>query len=198
MKRLTTILLSIACCTMVLASDHMMFRTLPIDGPLKSAVKQVKKWGLMGMRIKNVAAFVGTLDEQEVLLILMATPKTNTLFSVTVIYEGAEQWSEQLIHYHAINSAIADQYGEPTEEINFWEEPYSPDNNPLQAFIENKAKYGCVYKSDDGHVAVNISHAEGKLCTLVVYLDEQNSELFHAEGGGVSTFDELVKDLEEE
>ena len=80
----------------------MMFRTLPIDGQLKTAVKEVKKWGFMGMRIKNIAALMGTLDGEDVLLTLMATPETHTLFSVIIIYEGSEKWSEQIAKYKII------------------------------------------------------------------------------------------------
>ena len=56
MKRIATILACLLCTIVILAEQHLMFRTLPIDGNLKSAVKEVKKWGFMGMKIKNVAA----------------------------------------------------------------------------------------------------------------------------------------------
>jgi hypothetical protein len=92
-----------------------MFRTLPIDGDLKTAVKEVKKWGFMGMKIKNVAALVGTLDGEDVMVTLVATPETNTLFSATIIYEGTKQWEEAMAKYQTINASMTAQYGEPTE-----------------------------------------------------------------------------------
>ena len=95
-----------------------MFRSLPIDGDLKTAVKTVKKWGFMGMKIKNVAALMGRLDNEDVILTLMATPESHTLFSVTIIYEGAKQWDDSWAEYQNINAAVAAQYGEPTEIIS--------------------------------------------------------------------------------
>ena len=86
MKRIATILASLLCTLVILAEQHLRFRTLPIDGDLKTAVKEVKKWGFMGMKIKNVAALVGTLDGEDVMVTIVATPETNTLFSATIIY----------------------------------------------------------------------------------------------------------------
>jgi hypothetical protein len=174
----------------ILAEQHLMFRTLPIDGNLKSAVKEVKKWGFMGMKIKNVAALVGTLDGEDVMVTLVATPETNTLFSATIIYEGLKQWEEAMAKYQTINASMTAQYGEPTEVISKWEPPYSIDNNPIQAFKESKANYGCTYTAQGGTIAVNMVYIENKICVLVAYIDEQNASLYKAEGGTEIMIDE--------
>lgn len=195
MKRIITILLCLLCTIGLMAEKHMKFRTLTIDGELKTAMKEVKKWGFMGMKIKNVAAMVGELDGEDVLLTLVATPESLTLFSVTVIYEGVEQWEEQLAKYDAINASIAAQYGEATEVISEWETPYSVDNQPGQALRENKGSYGSVYSTAEGKVAVNIVCIDGKMCTMVAYIDEQNSALFLSEGGkDINISDEEVEE----
>ena len=175
-----------------------MFRSLPIDGELKTAVKTVKKWGFMGMKIQNVAALVGTLDGEDVLLTLLATPESKTLFSVTVIYEGAKQWDESWTKYQAINAAIAAQYGEPSEVTSEWESPYSMDNNPVQAFKEGKATHSCMYTAQGGKVVVSMVYIEDKICTIVAYIDEQNASLYKAEGGTENIIDEnATPDIEE-
>ena len=85
--------------------------------------------------------------------------------------------------------------GEPVEIINQWEPPYSMNNNPMQAFKEDKATYGVVYSTKEGKVAVNIIYLDGKLCTMVAYVDEQNAVLFKTEGGGEFTFDESATEI---
>ncbi|MBR5238651.1 MAG: hypothetical protein IKV26_08150 [Paludibacteraceae bacterium] len=198
MKRVVIIFFSLLCSIVMMGEKHMMFRSLPIDGDLKIAVKEVKKWGFMGMKIKNMAVLMGTLEGEDVMITLMATPKSNTLFSVSVIYEGVETWNEQMVMYEKIKASIAVKYGEPTDIINEWESPYSINNNPMQAFREDKVKYGVVYTADAGSVAVNIIYADGKVCTMVTYLDEQNMALFEAEGGKDMVIDEnsLEKNIE--
>ena len=198
MKRVVIIFFSLLCSLVMMGEKHMMFRSLPIDGDLKTAVKEVKKWGFMGMKIKNMAVLMGTLEGADVMITLMATPKSNTLFSVSVIYEGVETWNEQMIMYEKIKASIAAKYGEPTDIINEWESPYSINNNPVQAFREDKVKYGVVYTADAGSVAVNIIYADGKVCTMVTYIDEQNIALFEAEGGKDMVIDEntLEKNIE--
>ena len=198
MKRVVIIFFSLLCSIVMMGEKHMMFRSLPIDGDLKTAVKEVKKWGFMGMKIKNMAVLMGTLEGADVMITLMATPKSNTLFSVSVIYEGVETWNEQMIMYEKIKASIAAKYGEPTDIINEWESPYSINNNPVQAFREDKVKYGVVYTADAGSVAVNIIYADGKVCTMVTYIDEQNIALFEAEGGKDMVIDEntLEKNIE--
>lgn len=198
MKRVVIIFFSLLCSIVMMGEKHMMFRSLPIDGDLKTAVKEVKKWGFMGMKIKNMAVLMGTLEGADVMITLMATPKSNTLFSVSVIYEGVETWNEQMVMYEKIKASIAAKYGEPTDIINEWESPYSINNNPVQAFREDKVKYGVVYAADAGSVAVNIIYADGKVCTMVTYIDEQNIALFEAEGGKDMVIDEntLEKNIE--
>lgn len=198
MKRVVIIFFSLLCSIVMMGEKHMMFRSLPIDGDLKTAVKEVKKWGFMGMKIKNMAVLMGTLEGEDVMITLMATPKSNTLFSVSVIYEGVETWNEQMVMYEKIKASIAAKYGEPTDIINEWESPYSINNNPVQAFREDKVKYGVVYTADAGSVAVNIIYADGKVCTMVTYIDEQNIALFEAEGGKDMVIDEntLEKNIE--
>ncbi len=190
MKRIATILASLLCTIVILAEQHLMLRTLPIDGDLKTAVKEVKKWGFMGIKIKNVAALVGTLDGEDVMVTLVATPETNTLFSATIIYEGTKQWEEAMAKYQTINASMTAQYGEPTEVISKWEPPYSIDNNPIQAFKEEKANYGCTYTAQGGTIAVNMVYIENKICVLVAYIDEQNASLYKAEGGTEIMIDE--------
>ena len=190
MKRFTIIFACLLFSVIMIAEQHMMFRSLPIDGDLKTAMKEVKKWGFMGMKIKNVAAMMGSLDGEDVLLTLIATPETNTLFSVSIIYEGVEQWEEHLARYQSINDLLAAEYGEPTKVLNQWAAPYSMDNNPIQAFKEQKAIYSSMYSTQGGTVAINMVYIDGKMCTLVAYVDEQNAALYKAEGGTDILIDE--------
>lgn len=190
MKRITFILACLLCTITMLGEEHLMFRSLPIDGDLKTAVKTVKKWGFMGMKIKNVAALMGKLDNEDVILTLMATPESHTLFSVTIIYEGAKQWDDSWAEYQNINASVAAQYGEPTEIISQWESPYSMDNNPMQAFKEDKVTYSSMYTAQGGKVVVNMVYIEEKICTIVAYIDEQNAALYKAEGGTENIIDE--------
>ena len=198
MKRITFILACLLCTITMLGEEHLMFRSLPIDGDLKTAVKTVKKWGFMGMKIKNVAALMGKLDNEDVILTLMATPESHTLFSVTIIYEGAKQWDDSWAEYQNINAAVAAQYGEPTEIISQWESPYSIDNNPMQAFKEDKVTYSSMYTTQGGKVVVNMVYIEEKICTIVAYIDEQNAALYKAEGGTENIINEnAALDIEE-
>jgi hypothetical protein len=175
----------------MLGAEHLQFRTLTIDGELKAAVKVVKKWGFIGMKIKNVAALMGTLDDQDVVITLIATPESHTLFAVAVMYEGTKQWDAQLSHYQSINAALAAQYGEPVQLISEWESPYSLENNPLQAFKEDKATYGQLYAAPGGKVAVNMMYLDEKLCTIVTYVDELNVLLYKQEGGTETLLDDF-------
>ena len=190
MKRITTMLMCLLCTLMIFGEKHLMFRTLPIDGELKTAVKEVKKWGFMGMKLKNVAAMMGTLDGEEVILTLMATPESKTLFSVAVLYEGADKWEEVLAQYNAVNAPLVAQYGEPTDLISEWEAPYSLENNPLQAIKDGKAKYGSAYTAESGTITVNLISTDGKMCILVAYIDKQNGILYKTEGGTEVLFNE--------
>ena len=183
MKRITTIFVCLLCTMMMLGEQHLMFRTLPLDGKLKTAVKEVKSWGFMGLKIKNMAFLMGTLDGEEVMVTLLATPKTKTLFSASIMYENVENWEGLMRQYQAINAALTAQYGEPSKIVNEFESPYSINNNPIEAFKEDKATYSTFYTVTGGTVAVDILYSEGKLSTMVAYIDEQNAELLKEEGG---------------
>lgn len=195
MKRITTIFVCLLCTMMMMGEQHLMFRTLPLDGKLKTAVKEVKSWGFMGLKIKNMAFLMGTLDGEEVMVTLLATPKTKTLFSASIMYENVENWEGLMRQYQAINAALTAQYGEPSKIVNEFESPYSINNNPIEAFKEDKATYSTFYTVTGGTVAVDILYSEGKLSTMVAYVDEQNAELLKEEGGENFFIDENSIDV---
>ena len=195
MKRITTIFACLLCTMMMLGEQHLMFKTLPIDGKLKTAVKEVRSWGFMGLKIKNMAFMMGTLDGEEVMLTFLATPKTKTLFSVSIMYDNVETWEALMQQYQAINTALAAQYGEPSKIVNKFEPPYSINDNPIEAFREDKASYSTFYTVTGGTVAVDVLYSEGKLSTMVAYVDEQNAELLKEEGGEDFFIDENSIDV---
>lgn len=183
MKRIVLIFIWVICTLMVMGENHLMFHNIPIDGPLKTGMKQVKKMGFMGIKIDNIGMLMGTLDGEEVMLTLMATPKTKTIFCIAIMYDDYNTWEELMNKYKKVNELLIKKYGEPKEIINNWEAPFSLDNNPIQALKEEKGEYGAVYSTEHGEVSVGIAFAEEKLCILEVYVDTKNYELFEAEGG---------------
>lgn len=183
MKRLAFVFAWVMCTLLAVGQDHMMFRHMPIDGPLKTGMKQVRKMGFSGIKIDNVGMLMGTFNGEEVMLTLMATPKTKTLFCVAVMYDGYNTWEEALSKLEKITAPIREKYGEPTEIVNEWEEPYSIDNNPMQALKEDKGDYAFVFSTDQGEITVGIAYDEGKLGIIEAYVDQKNYDLFEKEGG---------------
>ena len=59
-----------------------------------------------------------------------------------------------------------------------------------------KAKYGSVYSTPEGKVAINMVYIADKVCTMVAYIDQQNAALFEAEGGKDMNLND--SDIEEE
>ena len=108
MKRITFILACLLCTLVMRGEEHLKFRSVPLDGKLKTAVKEIKSWGFMGLKIKNMAFLMGTLDGQEVMLTLIATPETKTLFTVGIMYDNMNTWEEVIQQYQTIT---ADQIG---------------------------------------------------------------------------------------
>jgi hypothetical protein len=194
MKRFTTILACLLCTIVMMGEGHLKFRSSPIDGKLKTAVKEVKSWGFMGLKIKYVAFLMGTLDGQEVMLTLIATPETKTFFSVGIMYDNMNSWEEVMQQYQTITAALTAQYGEPSKVVQEFEAPYSIEN-PMEAFKEDKATYGTYYSAPGGQVAVDILYSEGKLSTMVAYVDEQNAALLVNEGGEGFLIDESNIDM---
>lgn len=182
MKRITFILACLLCTLVMRGEEHLKFRSVPLDGKLKTAVKEIKSWGFMGLKIKNMAFLMGTLDGQEVMLTLIATPETKTLFTVGIMYDNMNTWEEVIQQYQTITADLTAQYGEPSKIVQEFEAPYSIEN-PMEAFKEDKATYSTYYAALGGEIAVDILYSEGKLSTMVAYVDTQNAALLVNEGG---------------
>lgn len=182
MKRITFILACLLCTLVMRGEDHLQFRSLPLDGKLKTAVKEVKSWGFIGLKIKNMAFLMGTLDNQDVMITLIATPESKTLFCVGIMYDNMNSWEEVMNQYQTITAALTAQYGEPSKVVQEFEAPHSIDN-AMEAFKEDKATYSTYYSAPGGEIAVDILYSEGKLSTMVAYVDTQNAALLANEGG---------------
>ena len=84
--------------------------------------------------------------------------------------------------YQTITADLTAQYGEPSKIVQEFEAPYSIEN-PMEAFKEDKATYSTYYAAPGGEIAVDILYSEGKLSTMVAYVDTQNAALLVNEGG---------------
>lgn len=183
MKRLVLVLICVICTLTMMGQEHLMFKHIPIDGSLKSGMKQVRKMGFWGFKIDNMGMLMGDLDGEEVMLTLIATPKTKTLFCIAVMYDGYNTWEEAMARFDKLNAPLVQKYGEAKEIIDEWEEPYSRENNPIEAFKQDKGEYGLVYAAPEGEISLALGYDDGKLGVMIIYVDQQNYDLFEAEGG---------------
>lgn len=141
--------------------SHLTFRDVAIDGSLKAFISQIKTKGftlLYAADDNSGAILEGKFIGKDVKLVIVTTPKTNTVWKVAVEFEDQRSWYSLKSNYLDLKSSLTIKYGVP-KSYEYFRSPYEEgDGYEMTAIYTEK----CVYVSyfdvvESGQVIGNIS-----------------------------------------
>ncbi|MBI1191843.1 MAG: hypothetical protein GC205_01525 [Bacteroidetes bacterium] len=167
------------------ASDHLMFKGVPIDGTLSEYVAKMKQQGFISIGTENgVAILKGDFAAYKDCMIGVVTLKQKDLVSrITVIFPERDTWSTLAANYFDLKEMLTQKYGEPTEyieEFDTYTEP-SDDNSKMHQVKFDNCKYYTTYETERGTIQLSIEHEGVMSCyVMLAYFDKINSDIIRA------------------
>ena len=176
MKKLVLLFAAILLSASSFAQEHLDFRGVPIVGHLERFITKMENLGYTLDRIvDNAAIMSGKFTNKNAELIILASPKTKTVWKVAVHFDEEVSWSSLKSSYREYKELYTKKYGTPTNSFEYFKDPYyEGDGYELQALRKEKCTYVTYYKLSSGYVFVKMT-SSGAIS--LGYEDNINTEL---------------------
>lgn len=119
----------------------------------------------------NIIWMKGKMANKNVLVGVVGTPKTKTVWKVVAIFDSQESWSSLKSEYTDMKTIFIKKYGEPTDCFAFFKDPYyEGDGYELSAISKGNASFSCFWENiEDGKM--NVSVEIGKSQSVVLHYE---------------------------
>ena len=184
MQKLLSLFVTLTVCLSIYAQEsaHLTFKGIPIDGTLQAYVQKLKNAGFSFSKYSdsgNMAFLNGTFTGKPVEVIVVASPKTKTVWKVSVYYPEQVSWYSIKTDYYDLVASLTQKYGNPTDHYEFFMDPYyEGDGYEMQAVRMEKCHFISAFESSKGVISCEISKYEQ---LKVSYEDSLNSSKMRTE-----------------
>lgn len=157
----------------------MLFMGIPIAGSSEIFIKQLEDKGFVKTgEFESSYNFVGKFANEIVKLTFLASPRTNTVCKVIVLFPEKDTWTELKQDYFKKKNLYKSKYL-LTDAFEFFSSPYEDgDGYELRAVVADKCSYASFFSEIGGHIGVEISPNK---CIKVTYEDDENMKIAKSE-----------------
>ncbi len=183
-RLLTTLflLLTIMSFAQIQKTEHLSFKSVPIDGTLTEYVLKMKQNAFSHIETEDGTAILkGDFAGYKECTVKVSTLKQKDLvYTVAVQFPKKETWSTLFGNYSDLKGMLTEKYGEPSnvlEKFDTYSQP-KDDNKKMLEVRMDRCKYNSVWQTDKGNIELSIVY-EGLSSSVVrlAYLDKANGEI---------------------
>ena len=145
------------------------FNGVKIGGTIAQMKFKLEQKGFKTDEIKNnVLWMVGKMAGRNVMLGVVGSPKTKTVWKVLVILTDDKSWYDLKSEYFNTKDILTKKYGEPKDCYAFFSSPYyEGDGYEKQAVENDKCTYSCFYgQVEEGKLDLSVSISESFHVTI--------------------------------
>ena len=183
-KILLTAALLILTLSASAQSKHLTFKGVPIDGPRKTFIDNMKQKGFeYAGNQEDISILTGDFAGYKNCIIGVTTLKNKDLVStIAVIFPSKDTWSALESDYDNLKEMLTIKYGKPANEVSEWVNcnPRDDKDKMFQLGMD-RCKYGASFETDLGSIEVMISHTDfSNCCVILRYVDKINGDAVRA------------------
>lgn len=164
------------------SSNHLMFKSVPIDGTLKEYVSKMEQESFTNLGIENGTAklngeFAGY---KECNLSVTTLKQKDLVYKIEVKFPKKDTWSTLYGNYFDLKELLTEKCGNPTEVVEKFDTNLQPrdDNGKMMEVKIDNCKYVSVWKTDKGVIQLSIQHQGISPCYVALsYSDKINSDI---------------------
>jgi hypothetical protein len=180
---LSAILLSLNLCAQSAENQHLLFKGIPIDGPLSEYVEKMKLNGFTLLDSTNYGAmFNGEFANYQNCKIGVGTSNKKDLVStVFVMFPEREEWNDLYGDYNRLKQMLSEKYGIPNESKEKWENDYEPSLAfRMSAIKRGECNFTTTFVTPNGKIQLRIEHQDATCFVFLGYFDKINGEIMKA------------------
>ncbi|MFR9505879.1 MAG: hypothetical protein SNI32_07350 [Rikenellaceae bacterium] len=157
-------------------NSHLEFMGLPITGNVNSFAAKLGAKGfdkLDASAGENIIMLEGTFVNQNVVVLLVYSQKSNEIFRVGVLFEPYNSY--EILKNSQINlvELFSKKYGEPTESIREFKSPYNEGSTLVMlGFADEQCKSSDSWLLDNGAIQIQIKGVDSSSAMLMVIYED--------------------------
>lgn len=160
---------------------HITFKGVPINGPLKEYISEMKSKGFVLIRENNgIAVFEGDFAGYRNCEIGVVTIKGKDLVSrAGVLFSEQDTWKDLSSNYFDLKELLSEKYGAPSQVVEEFNRAYSAkdDNDKMYEIKMNRYKYYSKFELENGSIQLSIENVDGSTYVRLMYYDKINGEI---------------------
>lgn len=182
MKRLLVLMLFVLCAMVGHSQEHMTFKGVPIDGPLKTYVANMQKAGFTLEGVNDGIAYMkGDFAGRRNCTVAVVTLKSIDVVSkIAVLFEAREKWEDIHSTYTTLKEMLTEKYGSPSEceeKFTGYRQP-TEGRDKMYELKMDRCKFNTVWSTDKGRIEMKI--VKGRYdngMVMLSYYDKINTTL---------------------
>lgn len=165
-------------------SQHLSFKGVPIDGTYKSFTAKLKQKGFKQDPSDPrflLGNFAGYSDCK---VVTLSDEQKDLVYGVGVIFQETNSWQILYSNYSSLKTMLTTKYGEPYQEIEEFQRPYSADddNSKIYEVKMGRSNFKTVFANKIGQIVLQITQVEHLICYVSLsYIDNANITAVHGD-----------------
>lgn len=162
---------------------HLTYKGIPLTGTLKHFQNELETKGFIATEITEddtpSETFKGKFAGYNVLLQVMSTPLTTTVYGTLSFLENHNEWHEIQNDYTVFKKNLVEMYGQPTFNREEMLQPYTQnDGYSMKALDERKIIYVAEWQLENGTIRLSVQQKKKRTgFVLIEYTDSVNEKL---------------------
>ena len=170
-------------------SKHLIFKGVPIDGPLDKYVSKMKLNGFTHIGTEDgTAVLKGEFAGYKDCTVGVSTLKQKDLVhKIAVIFPQQKTWSTLYGNYFDLKEMLTEKYGQPSDVIEKFDSYSQPrdDDSKMYEVKFDRCKYYSIYEIEQGTIQLSIEHDGVSSCFIkLAYFDKINSNIVKEKAKG--------------
>lgn len=184
-KFLTLIFALTALLTFAQTTEHLSFKSVPIDGTIDEYVSKMKQNGFNHLKTNNgIAILNGEFAGYKDCIVEVSTLKQNDLvYKIGVLFSEKETWSTLSSNYFDLKEMLTEKYGKPSNVEEKFETTLQPNDDRAKMYELkfDRCKYSSIWKTDKGDIQLSLDHTGMTSCFVkLLYFDKTNGSIVKA------------------
>ncbi len=192
MKKTICFIAALALSFAAIAQEHILFKNTPVTGPVSEFVEKMKAAGFtLSSESDGVASMRGTFAGQESLIMISFSPRSKTVFRVSVHIGPYSTWNSAKRNHESMKESFVSKYGAPLRDFHFFSRPYyEGDGYELQGVANDKGHYATYWQLETGYISVVIVATDSSTGWVrISYEDSDGLEVKNREVSAITNDD---------
>lgn len=182
-KILLTASILLLSLTALAQNEHLSFKGVPIDGPRKTFISEMREKGFEYVGDKeDISVLTGDFAGYKNCSVAVTTLTNKDLVAeIIVIFPDKTGWAALESDYDNLLEMLTLKYGKPSVDSKEWENCNPEDDmQKLYQLAMDRCKYGALFETEHGTIELMLTRNDFTSgCAILRYRDKTNRETIY-------------------